>query len=49
MAEYLIKEMARKQGVTEQLKAVDMMRWIGLISEIMEICYGSFYQRENLL
>ena len=30
MAEYLIKEMARKQGVTEQLKAVDMMRWIGL-------------------
>ena len=27
MAEYLIKEMARKQGVTEQLKAVDMMRW----------------------
>lgn len=25
MAEYLIKEMARKQGVTEQLKAVDMM------------------------
>ena len=28
MAEYLIKEMARKQGVTEQLKAVDMMRWL---------------------
>ena len=27
MAEYLIKEMARKQGVTEQLKAEDMMRW----------------------
>ena len=26
MAEYLIKEMARKQGVTEQLKAVDMMK-----------------------
>ena len=26
MAEYLIKEMARKQGVTEQLKAEDMMK-----------------------
>lgn len=34
MAEYLIKEMARKQGVTEQLKAVDMMRWIGLMHNI---------------
>ena len=31
MAESLIKEMARKQGVTEELKATDMMRWIGLI------------------
>ena len=29
-----IKEMARKQGVTEQLKAVDMMRWIGLMNNI---------------
>ena len=34
MAEYLIKEMARKQGVTEHLKAVDMMRWIGLMNNI---------------
>ena len=34
MAEYLIKEMARKQGVTEQLKAEDMMRWIGLMNNI---------------
>ena len=34
MAEYLIKEMARRQGVTEQLKAVDMMRWIGLMNNI---------------
>lgn len=33
-AEYLIKEMARKQGVTEQLKAVDMMRWVGLMNNI---------------
>lgn len=34
MAEYLIKEMARKQGVTEELKATDMMRWIGLMNNI---------------
>ena len=34
MAEYLIKEMARKQGVTEQLKAKDMMRWVGLMNNI---------------
>ena len=27
MAEYLIKGMARKQGVTEQLKAEDMMKY----------------------
>ncbi|WP_270580546.1 TnpV protein [Butyricicoccus sp. OF27-2pH9A] len=26
MAEYLIKEMAKRQGVTEQLKATDMMK-----------------------
>ena len=26
MVEYLIKEMARKQGVTEKLKATDVMR-----------------------
>ena len=34
MAEHLIKEMARKQGVTEQLKAEDMMRWVGLMNNI---------------
>ena len=34
MAEYLIKGMARKQGVTEQLKAEDMMRWVGLMNNI---------------
>ena len=34
MAEYLIKEMAKKQGVTEQLKAEDMMRWVGLMNNI---------------
>lgn len=34
MVEYLIKEMAIKQGLTEKLKAEDMMRWIGLINNI---------------
>ena len=34
MAEYLIKEMAKKQGVTEELKAEDIMRWIGLMNNI---------------
>ena len=34
MAEYLIKGMAKKQGVTEELKATDMMRWIGLMNNI---------------
>ena len=34
MAEYLIKKMAKKQGVTEELKATDMMGWIGLMNNI---------------
>ena len=34
MAEYLTKEMARKQGVTEQLKAENMMKWVGLMNNI---------------
>ena len=34
MAEYLIKEMAVRQGVTEKLKAENMMRWIGLMNNI---------------
>lgn len=34
MAEYLIKEMAKKQGVTEQLKVADMLRWVGLMNNI---------------
>ena len=34
MAEYLIKEMARKQGVTEQLRMQDQMKWVGLMNSI---------------
>ena len=35
MAEYLIEEMARKQGETEQLKAENMMKWVGLMNNIL--------------
>ena len=34
MADYLIKEMAVRQGVTEKLKSEDMMGWIGLMNNI---------------
>ena len=34
MAEYLLEEMARKQGVTEELKARDMLRWVGMMNNI---------------
>ena len=30
----MLREMAKKQGVTEELKATDMMRWIGLVNNI---------------
>lgn len=34
MADYLIREMAARQGVTEKLKSEDMMGWIGLMNNI---------------
>mgnify|MGYP001501762780 FL=1 len=34
MAEYLIKEMAKRQGVTEQLKATDMMKRVEMMNNI---------------
>lgn len=34
MMEYLTKEMARKQGVTEQLKATNVMIWIRMMNNI---------------
>ena len=30
----MLREMAKKKGVTEELKATDMMRWIGLMNNI---------------
>lgn len=32
--EYLIKEMARKKGVAEELKARGMLRWVGKMNNI---------------
>ena len=32
--ETLVKQMVEKQGVTEQLKVQDLMKWVGLINNI---------------
>lgn len=34
MMERLVKQMAEREGVTEALKAADMMKWIGLMNNI---------------
>ena len=34
MVEQLTAQMARKQGVTEELKASDEMKWVGLMNSI---------------
>lgn len=34
MMELLVKQMAKAQGVTEQLKADDMMKWVGMMNNI---------------
>lgn len=34
MMEYLTKEMAKNQGISEKLKAKDMMRWIRMTNNI---------------
>ncbi len=34
MMERLVTELAKRQGVTEQLKADDMMKWVGLMNNI---------------
>ena len=32
--ETLVKQMVEKQGVTEQLKMQDLMKWVGLMNNI---------------
>lgn len=34
MFDLLVKQMAKAQGVTEKLKADDMMKWVGLMNNI---------------
>lgn len=34
MMERLVKQMEKAQGVTEQLKADDMLKWVGLMNNI---------------
>ena len=34
MSQYRINKVAKKQGVTEELKATDMMRWVGMMNNI---------------
>ena len=35
MVDFLTKKMAKKQGITEKLKAKDMMRWIRMMNNIL--------------
>ena len=37
--------MARKQGVTEELKGKDMMKWIGLMNNI-QVCAKEIVNNE---
>ena len=46
----LIKELAAKQGVTEQLKAINQLKWVGMMNNIKsqaeEIVYSTIvYKR----
>jgi len=34
--ELLIRQMAERQGVTEQLKAADQMKWVGMMNNIRQ-------------
>ena len=34
--EHLSAEMAKRQGVTEQLKATDQMKWVGMMNNIRQ-------------
>lgn len=45
MKALLVKQMAEKQGVTEQLKAADQMRWVGLLNNITN-CVNDVVLRE---
>ena len=45
--EILVKQMVEKQGVTEQLKMQDLMKWVGLINNI-KACAEEIVLKESV-
>ena len=45
--EILVKQMVEKQGVTEQLKVQDLMKWVGLINNI-KACAEEIVLKESV-
>ena len=45
--ETLVKQMAEKQGVTEQLKMQEQMKWVGLMNNI-KACAEEIVLKENV-
>lgn len=43
--ELIIKQMKAAQGVTEQLKAEDMMKWVGMVTNIC-VCVDEIIRNE---
>ena len=46
--ETLVKQMMEKQGVTEQLKMQDLMKWVGLMNNIKGMCGRNCVERERV-
>lgn len=45
--ETLVKQMAEKQGVTEQLKMRNLMKWVGLMNNI-KVCAEEIVLKESV-
>ena len=45
--EILVKQIEEKQGVTEQLKMQDLMKWVGLINNI-KACAEEIVLKESV-
>ena len=45
--ETLVKQIEKKQGVTEQLKMQDLMKWVGLIDNI-KACAEEIVLKESV-
>ena len=42
----MVKQMTEKQGVTEQLKMQDLMKWVGLMNNIKAMCRRNCSKRD---